>query len=647
MASTNELLAVATKGDGSLWAGTGNPATEFILAGGSELQLALAARETKNAVTYNAGLGASSWWYQAPHAGEGIRFLYSVASEIYDLKQFAINLKIDLDPSYGERFKSFILTDTGSLDKGGATAHGYTWVWDKDGNGIIDNVEFQAISDKEIGSFISDDQGNLTKTGQVTQNIENIAWFDDNLNSNFLVNGYYSVSLTAKSQNGQNHDVDISNQIILIVGDGPLQAVTTPSAGLLAVAQNLDNLWAGTGNPAAGFLIKEAEYAPSGKLLQLGLTARQTKVGEAYETVPGKSNNFAIDNAGDDIRFAYSIATDAASLANFDIKMKMDMDEGLGAKFKTFILTEAVSDAGSNPSGFAWVLDADNDGKISTTELAALTNKTAGAYIADDQGNGSQVSQNIMNLGWFDADMSTANVQKGTYDIILEAYDKGNGLTALGLSPVISNKIVLEVAGGAPPVVNPPVTPPVTPPVEPPVAPPEPYVPPVVSDPSPDDGFNEAQPGVAVMTFLTGSAPTAEKQADLAAFVQLQYDAYAAKGVSDPVVGAYEALGRSFAETAEFAAKYGAQSEENFITGAYLEVFGRAPSPLQQAHFQAQIDYFEAIYKAAGISDAQAGIFSKGAILGQMLGHAASEPVSQSMPLVGISAMDSGWDFAA
>lgn len=109
--------------------------------------------------------------------------------------------------------------------------------------------------------------------------------------------------------------------------------------------------------------------------------------------------------------------------------------------------------------------------------------------------------------------------------------------------------------------------------------------------------------------------------------------------MANPALGPYEALGRAFGETEEFAAKYGLQTEQEFIAAAYAEVFGREPSDIQLAHFQAQIDYFELIYESAGISSEQADLLAKGAALGQMLGHAALEPVATVQ-----SSLSYGWD---
>lgn len=129
-------------------------------------------------------------------------------------------------------------------------------------------------------------------------------------------------------------------------------------------------------------------------------------------------------------------------------------------------------------------------------------------------------------------------------------------------------------------------------------------------------------PSLIVSNFFTGATPLFEKLADLSAFAQVQYAYYASMGVGQPLLGPYEALGRGFAETEAFANKYGVLGSE-FVNVAYNDVFGRAPTAEQNAHFQAQIDYFVSIYTKVGISADSATLFARGAAIGQMLGEAA------------------------
>jgi hypothetical protein len=129
-------------------------------------------------------------------------------------------------------------------------------------------------------------------------------------------------------------------------------------------------------------------------------------------------------------------------------------------------------------------------------------------------------------------------------------------------------------------------------------------------------------PSLIISNFFNGATPGFIKLDDLSTHAQDQYAFYAAVGIGLPLLGPYEALGRGFAETEAFKTKYGALSTE-FVAKTYLEVFGQAPNAEQQAHFDAQISYFVSIYTAAGLSIENAGLFAKGAVMGQMLGHAA------------------------
>lgn len=149
------------------------------------------------------------------------------------------------------------------------------------------------------------------------------------------------------------------------------------------------------------------------------------------------------------------------------------------------------------------------------------------------------------------------------------------------------------------------------------------FVPVVIADPTPDDGFNESRASASVFAFFTGSVPSESKLQSLNEFANSQYEYYKGLGVANPALGPYEAFGRAFAETPEFSAKYGEQSEAVFIGEAYQSVFGRAPTLAQQAHFQSQIDYFEALYEGVGISDHLSEQFAKGVALGQMIGFVA------------------------
>jgi hypothetical protein len=383
----------------------------------------------------------------------------------------------------------------------------------------------------------------------------------------------------------------------------------------------------GTGIETTGFKTVDA------KDIELALQVGEKFSGNADYDAPAQGTvingvtHYARNEPGDDLtRVQYSVAaleantSLAAKLAKYDIKMSYDTDASAAEQRATFILQAKTA----NPvDGYKWIFDANNNGTIDLGETTGIT---------DDKGNAG-VTQNSENPSWFDSTPGNGLLAKGSYDIRLEAYNKGTSTLA------VENHIVIDVDGGAPVVVTPPAggggggTP--TPGTNAPA-----FVPPTVVDTTPNDGFNEGKAAASVVQFLTGVAPTAEKQAELSAFATLQFNAYKAAGVLNPALGPYEALGRGFAETPDFVTKYGAQTEAAFITGAYAAIFGREPTAAQQVHFQAQVDYFEALYEGAGISSARADLLAKGAALGQMVGIASLEGTAQVNAFSSVSSFD-------
>ena len=136
---------------------------------------------------------------------------------------------------------------------------------------------------------------------------------------------------------------------------------------------------------------------------------------------------------------------------------------------------------------------------------------------------------------------------------------------------------------------------------------------------------------LVVSNVLGGAMPSKEHLAELTAFAQVQCEAYVGKGVANPALGSYDALGAGFSETAEFKAKYGNPPPDVFLTSAYQDVFGRGATQAQFEHFQQQLDYFNTIYRQAGLTQAESLIKAKGAIVGQMMGHAVLDDPSSSL----------------
>lgn len=144
-------------------------------------------------------------------------------------------------------------------------------------------------------------------------------------------------------------------------------------------------------------------------------------------------------------------------------------------------------------------------------------------------------------------------------------------------------------------------------------------------------------PSAVIFSFFNAAAPTAEKLAQLAEFSKSQYEYYKSTGVARPELGPYEALGRSFAETIQFDTKYGKLGMTEFVTTAYRDIFERAASTAQADHFKSQVNYFEELYKSVGMGAATAFLLAKGAVAGQMLGHAALDEGSKHPYIVDAS----------
>jgi hypothetical protein len=144
-------------------------------------------------------------------------------------------------------------------------------------------------------------------------------------------------------------------------------------------------------------------------------------------------------------------------------------------------------------------------------------------------------------------------------------------------------------------------------------------------------------PSAVIFSFFNATAPTADKLAQLAEFSKSQYEYYKSTGVARPELGPYEALGKAFAETIQFETKYGKLGLSDFVTTAYRDIFERGATSTQSDHFKSQVSYFEELYKSVGISAATAFMLAKGAVTGQMLGHAALDEASKHPYIVDAS----------
>ena len=133
-------------------------------------------------------------------------------------------------------------------------------------------------------------------------------------------------------------------------------------------------------------------------------------------------------------------------------------------------------------------------------------------------------------------------------------------------------------------------------------------------------------PALVVYHSMLGGVPGAEQLHMLSGFVHDQIFSAGYQATLNPRIGGYEAMGLALAETSSAISGARAGSDADFVAKAYRDIFGRNATAAQATHFVGQVDYFEALYRSVGMSEASAATKARGAIYGQMLGHAADEP---------------------
>ena len=129
-------------------------------------------------------------------------------------------------------------------------------------------------------------------------------------------------------------------------------------------------------------------------------------------------------------------------------------------------------------------------------------------------------------------------------------------------------------------------------------------------------------PALIVASLLDGVTPASGRLDSLTAFAAEQFQSYQRIGVQDARLGPYEALGRGFASTDGFKAKYGAGDDASYINSAYLSVFKTGATSAQTTHFLEQDAYLEKLYLNAGMSTADSALAARGAVVGQIIGFA-------------------------
>lgn len=129
-------------------------------------------------------------------------------------------------------------------------------------------------------------------------------------------------------------------------------------------------------------------------------------------------------------------------------------------------------------------------------------------------------------------------------------------------------------------------------------------------------------PALIVASLLEGAIPTSARLDSLTAFSAEQFQSYQRLGVQDARLGPYEALGRAFAETSGFKAKYASGDDATYVNVAYLSIFKTNATSAQVTHFLEQDAYLEKLYLTAGLSAADSALAARGAVVGQMIGFA-------------------------
>lgn len=183
------LSSIATYSTNKLFVGGGNSNEHFAITkfATGDIELGLNGRIAHGDVLQGEVKSDGLVHYEMA-SGENARFAYSIASS-NDLSAYTFKLKVDTDAGNGTSFTELTLgagaANSNGKNKGGDSS--YTWFY-----------EGQAA--------IKDDGGNT----KVTQNIENISWFDSTPTNGNLAAGHYDVILEAWNGTtliGTNHVV--------------------------------------------------------------------------------------------------------------------------------------------------------------------------------------------------------------------------------------------------------------------------------------------------------------------------------------------------------------------------------------------------------------------------------------------------------
>ncbi|MHA6686341.1 DUF4214 domain-containing protein [Mesorhizobium sp. A556] len=203
--------AVAGNDDDHLFAGKTNPNDGFatVVSDASNIELGLTGWIDQQGAVVGVLNSEDGLLHYTLDNADTARFVYSVESQDADLLSAnTFRLSIDTDASEATHYQVFELA---SLGETGNTADG--------GNISDSNYQWNHISGNGPAGSITDDGGDGI-IGKITQNIEKVAWFDNNLESSAGESGHYDIMLEALGADGVT--VVGMNHIVLDIGPVPV-----------------------------------------------------------------------------------------------------------------------------------------------------------------------------------------------------------------------------------------------------------------------------------------------------------------------------------------------------------------------------------------------------------------------------------------
>lgn len=373
----------AHNGANNLLVGSGNPSTGFMIGKDSsgKIELGLDVRYHQDLAEVLPSSDNSNVFLVEAGREAAVRFAYSASG--INLDNYDYTLRIDTNPGAEVEFATFKLVSDG-------LSH-YDWV-QVGGAGLV----------------FTDDGGNAT----TTQNIQALQYYN---HGNAMKPGdQYDVNLSATFK---GTSTVVAETAIVIQSNIESFGSLTDVGG---------NLYAGKGNPATNF--HKIDIASSG--IELGLGGWVAGVGNngLTHTVGADGlQHYQLDAST--ARFVYSVAsTDGDMLSANHFKLYIDTDDTDAVHYEVFQLGAS----GGNPA--TW------NTQNSTYQWDRIDGTGPISSLVDDGGDGAagKVTQNIMNVGWFDA-KGGDDATPGRYDIKLEA------IGADGVSVIGVNHIVLDI----------------------------------------------------------------------------------------------------------------------------------------------------------------------------------------------------------